>query len=175
MNEGARLSFWDNRELTLWHGTTLDRARRIQATAPDLSRSRKSLDFGRGFYATTRQRQATDWALRAASKTRTHPALISWRVRYDDFDHWPKIVFADAGKSSHDFWRFVELNRTLEQPHRSKPLGYFDIVAGPASKNYVARNGVEDMDQISFHTDAAITLLMGLTSTVHALNLPAKK
>jgi hypothetical protein len=153
------LSFWDSRDVLLWHGTTLDRASSIVLHGPDLFRSRKSLDFGQGFYLTTREERAVDWSREAAHRTGKQPAVVLWTVPYDAFFDWPKVAFADAGQTAGDFWSFIQMNRELTTPHRSRPHDFFDIVIGPASANYRRRSPVRELDQISFHTDAALALL----------------
>lgn len=141
----------------------------IQTSGPDLSRSRPKLDFGRGFYATTRRIQAIKWALRMGDNRGEPPAVLRWVVRFDDFDGWPKIIFADAGKSADDFWDFVRMNRQIQGPHRSNPNGYFDVVVGPASNNYVDREPVDDLDQISFHTANGVSLLLQSNLAIYTI------
>ena len=153
------MSFWDSRDVLLWHGTTLDRALSIVLHGPDLSRSRKSMDFGQGFYLTTREKRAVDWSRKAVHRTGKQPAVVRWTVPYDDFLAWPKVAFADAGQTADDFWRFIQMNREMTTPHRSRPHGFFDIVIGPVSANYQRLSPVRELDQVSFHTDAALALL----------------
>lgn len=46
--------------MRLYHGSNM------MVESPDVSRSRKNLDFGQGFYLTSHFEQATDWAKRKA-------------------------------------------------------------------------------------------------------------
>lgn len=144
-------------------------AQSILTRGPDLSRSRPKLDFGRGFYVTTRQAHAARWAARVADAKGEQPAVLSWNVKYDDFDRWPKIVFAEAGKSADEYWTFVTMNRKIQGSHRSSPSGYFHVVVGPASNNYVDREPVDDLDQISFHTSHGLSLLVQSSPALYSL------
>ena len=55
-------------------------AHSILTIGPDLSRSRLSLDFGAGFYVTTRETRALEWALAAAGRAGEVPAVLCWDV-----------------------------------------------------------------------------------------------
>lgn len=145
--------------MLLWHGTTMSCARSIVTMGPDLSRSRRSLDFGAGFYVTTRQTRAVEWALVAADRLGEPPAVLCWEVGCDAFASAPKLAFAEAGRSADAFWDFVRFNRRVRQAHRKPPLGYFDIVIGPASQDHRSKIAIRDMDQVSFHTESGLALL----------------
>jgi hypothetical protein len=153
------MTFWNRREIRFWHGTTRSAAESILQFGPDLTLSRKRLDFGAGFYVTTREARAVVWARTIACKRGELPAMVCWTHAYDAFQALPKLAFADAGHSAGEFWEFVRLNRTLGGPHRSPPEGWFDVVLGPASSRYDQRLAVEDLDQLSFHTDAGLEWL----------------
>ncbi|WP_419898642.1 DUF3990 domain-containing protein [Roseomonas sp. USHLN139] len=153
------MSFWDCRDVLLWHGTTIERATSLMDNGPDLLRSRTNVDFGRGFYATTRKDRAIDWSWKIAKRLASQPAVLRWTVPYDEFCHWPKVAFADAGRTADEFWRFIAMNRTVRGSHRSHPDGFFDIVVGPASSDYTEREAIKELDQVSFHTEYALSLL----------------
>lgn len=153
------MPFWDTKSLRLWHGTTVPAAQAIIGEGPSVTASRDSLDFGRGFYLTTRQSQAISWARRQALRRGEEPAVVEWTMDYEDFSNCPKLSFAEGGSTAQDFWEFVTANRRLCSPHRSPPRGYFEVVVGPVANNYMTRQVRLDMDQISFHTETALALL----------------
>lgn len=161
------LSFWDGREIRLWHGTTMPRATSIINNGPSLNLSRRSLDFGKGFYTTTKPGMAISWADRAENRTGDAAALVVWTISYDNFSTWPMLTFVDGGKTAYDFWLFIRSNRRLKRPHRTVPPGYFDIVAGPASLDEIKQKSIPDFDQISFHTTNGLRYLNGTTADVY--------
>lgn len=154
---GIQYVVLEQKKFVLWHGTEMINAKSIISTGPSLINSRKSLDFGAGFYLTTRHYQACLWAEKKAHNKST-PAVLGWSICYDDFEKWNKICFSDAGPSADDFWEFVRLNRRRKKPHRSAPQDFFDVV-GPASKWYQSRTPVYDLDQVSFHTNRGLNFL----------------
>lgn len=141
----------------------------ILRTGPDLSRSRLSLDFGAGFYVTTRETRALEWALVAADLSGDLPAVMCWDIGCDELASAPKLAFAEAGRSASAFWDFVRLNRRVKQVHRKPPLGYFDIVIGPASQNHRSKIPVPEMDQVSFHTASGLSLLNAGVCSINAV------
>jgi len=56
--------------MKVYHGST------IEISNPDISHSKRNLDFGPGFYLTTIQKQAENWALRKALRLKTS-AIVS--------------------------------------------------------------------------------------------------
>jgi Protein of unknown function (DUF3990) len=52
---------WRNQDLILYHGTLSLYSASI-STKVDIRKGNKGTDFGRGFYTTTRKRQARAWA-----------------------------------------------------------------------------------------------------------------
>ena len=48
--------------MTVYHGST------CEIRVPDLSRSKRNIDFGPGFYVTVIRRQAERWAMRKAAR-----------------------------------------------------------------------------------------------------------
>lgn len=63
--------------MKLYHGSTC----RIEK--PDVSRSRKNLDFGQGFYLTSYRNQAERWALRKASFTQSRAIVNVFSLAND--------------------------------------------------------------------------------------------
>lgn len=158
------MPIWMGDEVVLWHGTTLSAALQLAEEGPNLALSRQALDFGRGFYVTTREHRAVDWAWRQAENKHEPPAILRWAIAVDDFRKWPMMAFADAGHSADLFWEFVRFNRTKKRHHR--PNGWFDVVMGPASSNFRGRIAYGDLDQLSVHTDDGIACLMSVQPEV---------
>jgi hypothetical protein len=75
----------------LWHGCTLLEKKGIEQTGIRLLNCRVNTDFGRGFYTTTVERQARQWAWSRyyewlaqpanARKTGNQPVVLRFRVR----------------------------------------------------------------------------------------------
>src|SRR6266581_7609783 len=75
-----------SRYITLWHGCTTDDKNAIEKLGIDVMLGRADADFGRGFYTTTLERQARDWAWlryydpKFARKTALQPVGLKFRV-----------------------------------------------------------------------------------------------
>ena len=96
---------------------------------PDLSFSRKTLDFGTGFYVTPVQEQAVDWAMRWLRRNR--PAIVNSYVFHDE-------MLPELGARVKDFpfydleWlRFVADNRAGVQQD------LYDVVRGGIANDKV--------------------------------------
>ena len=96
---------------------------------PDLSFSRKTLDFGTGFYVTPVQEQAVDWAMRWLRRNR--PAIVNRYIFHDE-------MLPELGARVKDFpfydleWlRFVADNRAGVQQD------LYDVVRGGIANDKV--------------------------------------
>jgi len=167
---GSRAS-WSNGPLTVYHGTVAPFARSISATGINLARCRDKSDFGRGFYMTSIFQQAVSYAnqrfsdmhdefvrLQQNSQTPLDPegaAVVEFSVSRDGLGRLDTLVFIQP---SADWLNFVRHCRIPNRNHKLIPGSYYDVVYGPLS--VVGSNqAVPDSEQISFHTNAAISLL----------------
>jgi len=83
--------------MKVYHGSISEIAR------PDLAYAKRNLDFGVGFYVTTIQSQAKNWALRKALRNQMPNAFISMYDLKDDLDDYRKKVFKDEDKEWVEF------------------------------------------------------------------------
>lgn len=162
-------------EVALWHGSTRSAIDQMLANGIDLNRSRLDLDFGRGFYMTTKRSQAERWAqlkyrnLSPARRASDRPALLRFRVprgRLAALDH---LVFVRADASYDAYWSFVchcrsstasRLN-SHQHPDRAAPNDWYDVVCGPVAARWPpeGRFAFPDSDQFSFHTAGGVAIL----------------
>lgn len=166
-----KLPSWTNQNVVLFHGTTLDRlsdyalaeGEVIEDFNVDLSRSRSLTDFGRGFYTTTIETQAEDWASSLTVRSsygrrpvRTKPVVLEFSVDRDELSKLDSLAFVWGHL---DLRSFVETCRTSADSHnRSNGHQFFDIVYGPLTR-YPERKVDEDRDQISVHTVEGVKCL----------------
>lgn len=171
--------------ILLWHGCTVFDKNNIEAYGIDLTRCRFDTDFGRGFYTTTVERQARQWAWarffawQRANPTLTgnQPVLLRFRVRRFNsarmarkldkgLDGLLSLQFVLGDYTNEDYWSLVQHCRqstplTLNH-HRRVPGDWYDVVFGPVSAFWEQRVTMDDADQISFHTTEAIGLMNDL-------------
>src|SRR5580704_8377477 len=87
----------------LWHGCTMLAKDNIETNGIDLTRCEPDTDFGRGFYLTTLERQAQQWAMEQYRKSFTRkpgatgnpPVVLRFRVRR--YTRTPLTSPLDAG------------------------------------------------------------------------------
>jgi hypothetical protein len=146
--------------LRLYHGTVDVHIPSILAGI-DVTRGRRTVDFGRGFYTTTAWYQAAAWAEQVADRRlrgRARPAVIQFDVARDALASLDTLWFIRAGRDAGDFWTFAAYCRRGGLAHR--PDGsWYDLVVGPLIQNYAHRLTLADSDQISFHTARAAGIL----------------
>ncbi len=153
---------WSNGELLLFHGTTLQAAHDILANGVDVQRGKTDRDFGQGFYCTSVQSQATEWAAIKSSRTAGQPAVVSFSIRRDLLASLQSLVFVLGTAQALDFWRFVQFCRNGGTGHGRNLPGQgqqYDLVYGPISLDWQSLRQKPDTDQISFHTTAAQRVL----------------
>ena len=113
--------------VVLWHGCTQAARENIEAHGIDLAHCAVATDFGRGFYTTTLERQARDWAWKQATNTQkrnrgaagTSPVLLRFRVRRytraprtgpldDGLDALAALQFVRGDYDADDYWSLVQ-------------------------------------------------------------------
>lgn len=131
----------------------------------------RTLDYGGGFYATTSERQAREWAARRMMEKRKACGYVNV-YEFDEkvMSQLKSLVF---GAPTEEWVKFVMANRT--SPHFKHD---YDIVYGPVANDKVYAQfalyeegliGVETLirelktyklvDQYLFHTDKALKAL----------------
>lgn len=82
--------------MILFHGTT------EIIEKPDISFSKSYLDFGKGFYLTTYQKQAEKWALRKGLR-KQKPAIVNVYDLSDDLEKYDVLRFNQENEKWLDF------------------------------------------------------------------------
>lgn len=147
--------------IRLYHGTGLASATSILAAGVVVGRGRPGTDFGPGFYTTTLERQAQRWAYEQASRDRVPAAVLALDVDHEDLAGLVTLSFVRGDFAAEDFWSFVVHCRlALDGDHgREGGSRLYDVVAGPVSSFWKQRLLIADVDQISFHSPTAQTVL----------------
>jgi hypothetical protein len=159
---------WKNQPLVVYHGTDTGSlppgSWPIGSTVPfpvNLARCRPLTDFGQGFYTTTNQHQAEQWAntrvLRLPPGVGIKAVVLAFAVDRDDLARLDALAFLLA---TFDFWDLVTDCRYGFPPHARAVPGHpsYDVVYGPVTlwpQNLV----LAGCDQISFHTPSAVAIL----------------
>jgi hypothetical protein len=167
---------WTNQPIVLYHGTTLAAARAIDATGVKKTFGSPLTDFGKGFYTTTLLRQAITWAHNRAALLHTTPGYVKITVNRDELSKPATLAFVRGSFDAEDFWSLVFHCRHGNPGHK-RPLSsapaisirspgeidgdkeYYDVVYGPVSAFWQQRLAIQDVDQVSFHTNNSIALL----------------
>lgn len=165
---------------TIYHGTLYPHAITIvggtnifsKQTAPaqgiNLALCSHFTDFGRGFYTTTNLHQAKQWA-----NDRCQPwkrpnrnkiaAVLAFDVSWDALADLSTLAFVwEGAPRTSGYWTLVghcRAGRPNRQTTVANPSGGpFDVVYGPVSlwSQYLV---LAQCDQISFHTDPALSAL----------------
>jgi hypothetical protein len=124
--------------MRVYHGST------IEIQKPDLSFAKRNLDFGPGFYVTTIQDQAENWARRKALR-RVSNAIIGIYDLKEISSNYRKIVFDGNDK---DWVEFVCACRRGDDLYNQ-----FDIISGGVANDKVYRavdmyyRGIWDIDR----------------------------
>lgn len=164
---------WDNPDLVLFHGTDLESAEAISKPSGGKSHSvivsNRSLDFGSGFYLTTRRDQAIQWAnakyTRRAGRLNVdnnvrEAAVVQFQVRRDDLARLEDLVFTDPDGGP-DYMTFISHCRKGGNPADGRTRPY-DVTQGPVCR-WPNKVTFPRMDQICLHTDAALNILLQAT------------
>ncbi|WP_165006518.1 DUF3990 domain-containing protein [Neisseria yangbaofengii] len=112
--------------MILYHGSN------VQIVVPDLSKGRNPLDFGRGFYLTSSQEQATNWAKRKTERLQEGIACLNiYEFNQALIGDLSVKIFEQADESWLDF---------IVQNRNETYLGEsYDIVIGPVADDGVLR------------------------------------
>jgi Protein of unknown function (DUF3990) len=160
-----------NDRLTLYHGTDLLSAQAMAAGSPvQLQQCRRLTDFGRGFYTTTNLHQAKNWAnsraLRLFRQGQRQPAaVLEFRLQWTALDPLTRVSYVVEGALTGDYWKLVA---TCRAGQIGDPPPY-EVVFGPVTL-WPQTLILKDCDQISFHSQRAITAL-GASTIAHNAGL----
>ena len=154
-------SSWQNQNIILYHGTIEIHVASI-LNRIDVNKGSPYSDFGRGFYTTTIERQASSWAWQISRQIPgSSPAVIQFEVNRDALSALECLCFVRGSFDAEDFWSFVfhcRRGNTGHQRTTGKDIWY-DVVIGPVAAFWNQRLVLSDSDQFGFHTDDAADLL----------------
>ena len=139
--------------------------------APRILEAKRPLDFGGGFYVTTSEAQARNWATKVAYRSGDHRRCLN-RYEFDLKRAESELIVIRFDAADEKWLDFICDNRS------GKPTGDYDIVIGPVADDRVYRvvveyeNGDIDRqlalgrlkaetlcDQILFHTERSLKYL----------------
>lgn len=159
---------WKNQPLITYHGSDSGSlppgSWTVGSPVPfpvSLARCRPLVDFGQGFYTTTNQHQAEQWANTRVLRMPPHPGIravvLAFTIDRDALAALDTLAFV---RPTTDFWDFVTDCRHGFPPHaRSHPSPpSYDVVYGPVTI-WPQSLLLADCDQISFHTPPAVAAL----------------
>lgn len=101
----------------------------IEIRKPDISYSRRTLDFGKGFYVTPLREQAVRWALRW--QRRGKKAIVNTYVFDDSSDALRKLRAKDFPEYDSSWLHFIMENRS------GQPSESYDIIRGGMANDKV--------------------------------------
>ena len=155
--------------MTVFHGSI------CEVRSPDLSRSKKYIDFGPGFYVTDIRKQAERWARRKAARFGGTPIVSAYSLG-DDWSAYRIKSFPEASKGWLDF--------VCDCRNGLTPYQSYDIISGKVANDKVYqaidmyRRGIwdeqrtlkeiayyEDSRQIVINNPAAISQLLSFTES----------
>ena len=102
----------------------------IEIRKPDISYSRRTLDFGKGFYITPLRKQAVRWALRW--QRRGKKAIVNTYVFNDSSDALGKLRVKDFPEYDSSWLHFIMENRNGQEVSES-----YDIIRGGVANDKV--------------------------------------
>lgn len=157
--------------MKLYHGST------VTVRFPNIHKGRKSTDFGKGFYTTTSFEQAEKWARLQKNRLQVRKAVVSvYEVPDNIFDMGLSVLMFNG--ATKEWLEFVVNNRNGRGRCEN------DIVTGPVANDQLfatirlyeqgvisADAAIEMLkthklfDQLSFHTEKAVSLLQFISST----------
>lgn len=151
--------------MKLYHGSL------ESVSKPEIRKSNRTLDYGKGFYATTSYKQAEDWVLRRSKEMDVSRGFVN--VYEFDESALQKMKSLIFNQPTEEWVDFVHQNRTVKGFQHD-----YDIVYGPVANDrvYAAfalyEGGVLDkqelirelrtyklVDQYLFHTSPALQFL----------------
>ncbi|MGA2064170.1 MAG: hypothetical protein ABSG86_04345 [Thermoguttaceae bacterium] len=174
----------------LWHGCTAADKDAIEKNGIDRACCAPNSDFGRGFYTTTLERQARQWAWnrfyklqKGNRRNRTYPVVpnypvvLRFRVRRYSLGNpssaldrgladLESLAFVIGDYNNEDFWSLVQHCRrstpTKIHSHKKGGSGWYELVSGPVAAFWDQRVAMDDADQFSFHEKRGIDILNAL-------------
>jgi hypothetical protein len=164
-----------SRSIVLWHGCTSDDYRNIVASGGiDPRVGRSNVDFGQGFYTTTRERQARHWAWERyfdaplGTPGPVSPVTLRFRVPLVDLAPLDSLHFVLGDFDDERYWSLVQYCR--QSPgggparHHHSPISgnWYDIVTGPVADFWRQRSTMRTGDQVSFHSGRSVAVLNAL-------------
>ena len=139
--------------------------------SPRIFSSKRALDFGDGFYTTTNEMQAKNWALKVSYRNNTIHKYLN-KYEFDLEEATKQLIVIRFEKADEKWLDFICDNRNR------KDTGKYDIVIGPVADDKVYRvvveyeNGDVDKevalkrlktetlcDQILFHSEESLKYL----------------
>ena len=139
---------------------------------------RVDTDFGRGFYTTSVEYQARQWAWLRFQNPRSHtsrsnrPVVLKFLVDRHDLAALASVHFVLGGRSERaGFWSLVQHCRQSTpaaiNDHRgpvslSDGTRWYDMVCGPVAAFWRQRVAMQDADQFNFHTPRGVGVLQHL-------------
>lgn len=160
---------WRNTSLRLYHGTILPYAATIAAHGSgvlngiSLAPCKRRRDFGKGFYTTrilSQARRFAEYKYRFAlhdhqtngSIDPQAAAVVEFTINLDAISDLKTLAFVQGAAD----WRsFVNYCRSTGKSHKANN-NYYDVVYGSVD----SKSGmIHSLEQISFHTTYAISLL----------------
>ena len=109
--------------MTVYHGST------FIVESPDVTKSNKYLDFGRGFYVTTIKSQAEKWAKR---KQLFSPENKNGIVNVYELDNLDDVKHLDSADYTIDWLHFVSKCRRGEEIYKE-----YDVISGAVADDAV--------------------------------------
>ena len=146
---------WVNGPLTVFHGTDNLSATSIRLHGINPGRFRRQTDFGIGFYVTTVQHQAEQWANQRCRRTpgTANAEVLEYSLSRAQIEALVHLCFTlDDG----DFYEFVAYCRSGLGNHGPTRMRPYDLVYGPVSL-WPQLLAVADCDQILFSDPSKIT------------------
>ena len=152
---------WTNSSVRLYHGTVERSASAIVSGGVNVSLGRSGTDFGPGFYTTTLERQAMTWAYQLAMRRPgARAAVVAFDVDRDALAGLDTLAFVRGDFYAEDFWSLVVHCRSgAHHHHRLRAPHRYDVVVGPVASFWQQRLIIADVDQMSFHTAGAQSVL----------------
>lgn len=155
---------WNNTIIQLFHGTNTDAlglpATTLRHAMPpfvvSLAKCKRASDFGRGFYTTTSEHQAREWANASVRKilavrpgSAIRAIVLQFNVRFESLSQAETLSFV---RGTLDFHDLVSYCRSGRRGHNRSPpqKSFYDVVCGPVSIG-LQKLVIQDADQVSFH------------------------
>lgn len=108
--------------MTVYHGSV------CEIKFPDITMSKRRLDFGPAFYLTSYKRQAEKWALRKASRTRGTPVVSVYSL----MENMTAFKVKNFDSTNGEWLDFVCACR-----HGKSPVRKYDIIRGRVANDDV--------------------------------------